>query len=442
MIFAWYVATRLYSFVHYGSRAFGYDTGIYRHFINGYFERFFDSTIVPFGFSGYTTSLRFLGAGTDTILFGGYIILSLAMAGLLYCIVLEYTEKKISAWFATTLFSISIVQYEFFWGYYYRNFLALFFTLIIFYLIQIRSRLLWLPLAALSIAHPLTALPVGISLCLYAWCKKEERKFILISGLLAGVVAIVLQYKEFLVYLPFITNYFGAATVAVAAGNTDATGLFMSGKNFLYAILWYAPLAIFTLITAQWKKYVLPITFLFVNTGLVLAQVVFYRRFLVSIDLILIILAAVGLTTIWEWPQKYSKTLVVLFLLVFGIYFTSHMVRTEPLLTKNEMVTIAELKLPENARILTINPYYAPWLYGFTNYGIIAPGMFEYDTWNREKWDLFRGQINTALQTEMLQEYQTQPLYIFLGERDAYFEFMLEQNQKIKKVNEYLWQVL
>lgn len=442
MIFFWYLATRLYSFLCFGPRAFGYDTGIYRHFVNGYFERFFDSSIVPFGFSGYTTSLRFLGASTDIIVFGGYIFLSLIFAGLFYFTVLEYTEKKISAWFATTFLSLSIVQYEFFWGYYYRNFLALFFTIIIFYLIQIRSRLLWLPLTALAIVHPLTTLPVGITLCIYAWCKKEDRKFILISGLLAGVAAIVLNHKEFLVYLPFITKYFGASSVALAAGNTEATGLFMSGKNFLYAILWYAPLAIFTLTNVQWKKYLMPIIFLLVNTSLVLAQVVFYRRFLVSIDLILIILAAVGLTTIWEWPQKYSKTLVVLFLLLFGIYFTSHMVRTEPLLTKNEMAAIAELKLPENARILTINPYYAPWLYGFTNHGIIAPGMFEHDQWNRGKWDLFRGPSDAAEQTNMLKEYQSQPLYIFLGERDAHFEPKLEQNQNMQKINDYIWQVL
>lgn len=442
MIFFWYLATRLYSYVCFGPRAFGYDTGIYRHFVSGYFERFFDSSIVPFGFSGYTTSLRFLGASTDTIVFGGYIFLSLIFAGLFYFTVLEYTEKKMNAWFATVFLSLSIVQYEFFWGYYYRNFLALFFTIIIFYLIQIRSRVLWLPLTALAIVHPLTVLPVGISLCIYAWCKKEDRKYILISGLLSGVVAIVLNYKEFLVYLPFITNYFGVSAVALAAGNAEATGLFMSGKIFLYAILWYAPLAIFTLINVQWKKYLMPIIFLFVNISLVLAQVVFYRRFLVSIDLILIMLAAVGLTEIWEWPKKYSKTLVIIFLLLFGVYFMSYVVHKEPLLTKKEMEVITELKLPDTARILTINPYYAPWLYGFTNHGIIAPGMFEHDQWNREKWDLFRGQADVSGQTNMLKQYQSQPLYIFLGEHDAYFKLKLRQNQNIQKINDYIWQVL
>ncbi len=442
MIFLWYLVTRLYSFLQYGPRAFGYDTGIYRHIVDGYFERFFDPTMVPFGFTGYSNSLQFLGASTDTIIFSGYIVLSLLMAGLFYLLVLEYTEKKLSAVLATVLFSSSIVQYEFFWGYYYRNYLALFFTLIIFYLIQIRSRLLWLPLVALAIVHPLTAVPVAISLWVYFWFKKEDRQFILISGAIAAALALILNGREFLLYLPFIIKYFGASSVAVAAGNTEATGLFMSGRDFLFAILWYAPLAIFTIVTIQWKKYLLPIIFLLVNGGLVLAQIVFYKRFLVSIDLILIVLAGIGLTTIWEWPKKQNKIVVVVFLIIFGIYSAFYIIHKEPMLTNSEITAINQIQTSENARILTINPYYAPWLYGFTNQGIIAPGMFEYDLWNREKWNLFRGQASIQEQTEMLKDYQTQPLYIFVGERDTHFQSKLEQNQKIRKINNYLWQVL
>lgn len=232
MVFLWYLVTRFYSFFHYGPRAFGYDTGIYRHFITGYFDRFFDSTIVPFGFSGFTTSLRFLGASTDSIIFGGYIFLSLLLVGLFYFVVLEYTNQKKSAWFATALLSVSIVQYEFFWGYYYRNFLALFFTLIIFYIIKIRSRLVWLPLTALAIVHSLTMLPAEISLGIYAILVKEERKYIVVSGVVAGALALFLNYREFLVYLPIITNYFGTAGAVVATGTSGATGLFMAAKLF------------------------------------------------------------------------------------------------------------------------------------------------------------------------------------------------------------------
>lgn len=442
MISLWYLLTRIYSFWQYGPRAFGYDTGIYRHFVTGYFDRFFDPTIVPFGFSGYTTSLRFLGASTDSIIFSGYIILSLALAGLFYLLVLEYTQKKISAWFATVLFSLSIVQYEFFWGYYYRNFLALLLTLIILYLIQIRSKLLWLPLVVVVSVHPLTALPVGISLGIYAWFNKEEKKYLLISGLCAASIALLLNIREFQIYLPFITKYFGTSTVAAAARNTEVTGLFMTGRDFLLAILWYAPLAIFTLVKIQWKKYLLPIIFLFVNTGLVLVRVVFYQRFLVSIDLVLLVCAGIALTQIWELPKKIYRVGIVIFLIIFGWYSGSHVLHKEPLLTNDEMAAINEIAVPVKARILTINPYYAPWLYGFTKQGVIAPGMFEHDLWNREKWDLFRKQADIAQQNEMLQEYKSQPLYIFVGERDSDFRLKLEQNKKIQRINEYLWQVL
>ncbi len=442
MVALWYLVTRLYSFMRYGQVAFGYDTGIYRHIINGYFERFFDPTVVPFAFTGYSNSLRFLGASTDSIIFGGYIFLSLLLAGLFYFVVLEYANQKKSAWFATALLALSIVQYEFFWGYYYRNYLAIFFTFMVFYLIKIRSRLLFLPLTTLTIVHPLTALPVAISLCIYGVIKKEDRKFILISGTIAALLALFLSGREFLVYLPFITKYFGTSFAAVAAGNTEVTGLFMSGKSFLYAILWYAPLAIFALATISWKKYLLPIIFLGVNILLVLVRTVFYQRFLVSIDLILIMFAGIGLSAVWEWSRKEIKVVVIIFFIIFAGCSGNYIVHKKPLLALSEISVITKLKVEENARILIINPYYAPWLYGFTNQGIIAPGMFEYDRWNREKWSMFRGQADIQTQTEMLKEYQTQPLYIFAGERDIYFTEQLKQNKNMRKINDYIWQVL
>lgn len=210
----------------------------------------------------------------------------------------------------------------------------------------------------------------------------------------------------------------------------------------MYAILWYAPLAIFALVKIQWQKYTLPIIFLGVNSGLVLLRVFFYQRFLVSIDLMLIVLAGISLTIIWELPKKIYKIGIIIFLLVFGWYSSSYILHKEPLLTNHEMDAIKQIKISGTARILTINPQYAPWLYGFTQQGIIAPGMFEHDLWNREKWDWFRIQATHSEQSVMLEEYQSAPLYIFVGEQDGYFQIKLEQNPKMQKINDYLWQVL
>ena len=37
-------------------RGFGYDFGIYRNYINGYFDRLGDPTVVPFGFSAFSNT--------------------------------------------------------------------------------------------------------------------------------------------------------------------------------------------------------------------------------------------------------------------------------------------------------------------------------------------------------------------------------------------------
>ena len=104
---------------------FGYDFGIYRNYINGYFDRLGDPTVVPFGFSAFSNMLRLLGSSTDQILFGWYFVLSVMILVALYCVVKNYFNAK-TAFIAVILFATSITQFEFHWWYYYRNFLALF----------------------------------------------------------------------------------------------------------------------------------------------------------------------------------------------------------------------------------------------------------------------------------------------------------------------------
>jgi len=43
LVVFFYVFTRIFMYLKYGQISFGYDTGIYRHYIIGYFERFGDS---------------------------------------------------------------------------------------------------------------------------------------------------------------------------------------------------------------------------------------------------------------------------------------------------------------------------------------------------------------------------------------------------------------
>jgi len=80
--------------VKYGDAAFGYDFGIYRHYVGQYFDRLGDPTVVPFGWSNFSNVLRLLGSSVDQILFGWYFLFSVLILAALYSVVKNHFNAK------------------------------------------------------------------------------------------------------------------------------------------------------------------------------------------------------------------------------------------------------------------------------------------------------------------------------------------------------------
>ncbi|MBU2542470.1 hypothetical protein KJ785_02850 [Patescibacteria group bacterium] len=415
-----YLFTRLWMWFEYGMAGFGYDTGIYRHHILGYFNNLGE---IPFGFSAFSNWLMLLGDSVDKIMFNWYLLISVFVLLALYFVAKKYFKSNLVALFSVLLFVSSIVQFEFFWWYYYRQFLALFFILLTFLFIHYRSYLVIFALLAVGIIHPLSLIPLGLSMIIYLFfADKKTKKFLLITGTSSIIFLIILNWRELWVYAQDFFHYKGVAKNFVEAGYQEFTGQFIGWSDWLKYSIFYLPFGLFGLIK-YWKKQKLFTIFLLVNILLILLKIVFYHRFFVFVDIALILFASAFLSDVWEKVRgkKYRflvKIGIILLIVVCGVTTTIHVLEKKPLIYPIELEAIKQVSelTKDSDYILSINSIYSPWLYGYSGKKIIAPGLFEYNKWNREEWNQFWYSPSNEMRLEMLKEYNITPMYIYVGD--------------------------
>ena len=88
-----YALSRVFWFIRFGPLGFGYDVGIYRHVISGYWEKR-GQGLPAFGFTHLTNVLRWLGFSTDTILLSGYIASAVLLAFAVYLALKNHISRR------------------------------------------------------------------------------------------------------------------------------------------------------------------------------------------------------------------------------------------------------------------------------------------------------------------------------------------------------------
>ncbi len=445
ILFAFYVFSRLWMIVKYGDAAFGYDFGIYRHYVGQYFDRLGDPTVVPFGWSNFSNVLRLLGSSVDQILFGWYFVLSVMILVALYCVVKNYFNVK-TALISVVLFATSITQFEFHWWYYYRNFLALFFVLLSFLFIYHKSHFLILTLLFIGIVHPPSLIPLGLSLLVYLFvCDKEERKFLLINGAIAFCLILLLNWRELGIYLPFFTEYLGSAQKVAESGHGEFNGLFINTKFYLRVAILYWPVGVIGFVLL-FKKYKLFAIFLAVNIILMSVGFVLHQRFFVFLDLAIIIFASAAFVetqnfaSLRFWRRRLTPYFVAVFCVLLFVFSSWHIIHKKPLITQAEMNAIQTIShFQDGEYALAISSNYAPWLLGYANKKIIAPGMFEYDKFSKEEWQSVWFSNDASVRHYLLARYGSSPIYLFLGDRGLSFISQINKDTHFTKLSKYLW---
>ena len=305
LIVLFYVFTRVLMYIKYGQIAFGYDTGIYRHYIIGYFERFGDKTLVPFGFSYFSNLFRSLGFSVHFIMYDLYILISVGILLSFFFVVKLFTNNKYTALVAMFLYSISIVQFEFYWWYYYRNFLALFLIFISFILLKYKSYWVSLSLVVIGTIHPISYFFVVLCGLFYSFFDKEKRRFIWISGVLSLFLVLLINFREWQLYL---VTAFGENGFTFKSSGTmnEFSGQFISNDFFWRQVIFYLPLSIWGF-CKFWKKQILFTVFTIVSLALLILQVLFYKRVFVFVDVAIIFFASLGLTEVSQFFLDKKK---------------------------------------------------------------------------------------------------------------------------------------
>ena len=398
---ALFFASRLLPFAMYGEHPLGYDTGFYKQRISQERERQkADSGLFFFGKpTGSETATRILialGLNDNGILYWFYILVGFLIGVMVYVLSKLYFGES-AAFFSGMVYSVSFVQFLFYWNFFWKNSVALFFALLAFYLIERNRRhgyMASIPcIFFVFVTHRTTSFVLFITLAVYVLLKKNIRaaRFFLLVCFMVGLVvwyergAAVLLWQQILLVLATQHDFFSLKE-----------GIFIDSKQFLggtHAFM-YLPFGILTAIDLiQKRKINLTLVFGMVAATLVVVQFLFYKRIVVFFDLALIIFFGHSFRVFFEKISVRSLTNRCLFPFAFFVFFVTifflSVVDQQPLVYRDEMRKIEQLqKIEPGLRVFTDNSYYTPWLYGFSGHKIIAPGWGD-APWTREIWERY-----------------------------------------------------
>jgi hypothetical protein len=156
---------------------------------------------------------------------------------------------------------------------------------------------------------------------------------------------------------------------------------------------------------------------------MVIGRLLFFNRFIIPLDIAVIILAAIGIEytllnreRIWRAVGRGAGIILLAAALIPTINSTTD---ARTLITEEQLEAVEWLKdnTEENAYVLaTTND--APWVLGWSERRVIAPGLFEWDLYTEEEWGIFFNTDNPEVANQFLDRYDSQ-VYIYYSVNEA-----------------------
>lgn len=377
-----FIISRWLPFMLYGPNPLGYDTGFYKYSI----VKDRADVLGPIHLSETESSgerlviksLLLIGASDSVILYWFYALMGLLIGVMIYLLARLYFGER-AAFFSALFYSLSFVQFLFYWDMFWNNAIALFLILLIFYLLeQGKKQVYFFVVPAVFfvfITHKTSAFLLVLTLILYFLFKKDKVKYWLIPLLAAGGFVVAWFNRATIIYL---WQQFSTGFKAYYDFFSLKEGIFISGPQFLISTLLYLPFSFLAFLIFRKKNLIL--FFSLICTILILAKFVFYKRIFVFLDIGLLVYSGYAfdifiqkISSQISW--KYGKFFVWLFfsLLAICLFFAS--AAEKPLITAGELEKIEAMKsVRPEIKIFTYNSYYTPWLYGFSGHKVVAPG--------------------------------------------------------------------
>jgi len=385
----------------------GYDAGIYKYGIENSIDKEWEKSTFDPTFNFLTKTLNLIFPSTFILTFF-LILFELLIGFCLYITVKEYFNEN-TAILSTLFFSLSLVQFKAFTMLYYKNIIALSLLLLVFYFLKKEKYKIFTVTAILLAGmHRPTFLIFALSFLFYTFFNRNKNfKSNFISGLVIITGSLILYIDRIkTAILPGLTDAF---TFAVGAGT------FLNLATYKTMLLIYVPfLAIGLFYIFKNKKFNILFIWFLINLAIVVFELFFFNRYIVMLDLIVVVIVAIGLLEVIKDDKKIG---ILAVLLIFG--FLSYNVFGEaltakPLISEKELNEIKTLQTTEkDALVMATHKQYSPWVLGYSNRKTIAPGIFEENKWNLAKWNEFWASDAERAKI-MLKDYE-RPLYIHVG---------------------------
>ena len=398
----------------------GYDAGIFKAVIetnlNNMPQWMLTNVTTEPGFI-YLTQILKLFLSTNTILTTILILFTLLLALAIYLTTKEYTNKT-TAILATLIYSISIIQFKTFWFMYYKNIIALSLLLFSFYAYKKNKTKTFIILATLTGAiHRPTFYLLALTFLTYTIINKNKKQNI-IKGIIILVLTSLFYLGKFsqeilIVFEPLLQGYTSPG---------QSPGTFIDFVTYQYSILPYLPLAILGLLHLIKKKEFNLITiYTILSLIIVYFQFFFYNRFIIMLDIGLIITAAIGFSLLIQNYKKVGIIITIILFLSAGILATKEAINAKPLINESELEAIQYLQNTEiGSYVMSTSSIYSPWLIGYAYRKTIAPGLFDENKHNEQEWNVFWNTNSIEEMKQFLNVYN-KPLYIFVGQQQPDF---------------------
>lgn len=401
----------------------GYDPGMYKEIFSHY-----RNVITSMDFSLLPQRVRHepllwilaalgnkLWVSFDRMLTRGIGIINLIPGVLLFWYFKTKSKNLRRGVFAALLYRTSIIQYQVFYRWYFKQTLGVSIMILILILWEKKKVLFQSILFFLLILlHKHTAL--------YVWA------ILAISTIIEWITTKTLPWKKIvyrtiaggcalLIYIPLRGRIMTEAVKAVGDG---------SGWDFITPILYlkYSRPIIILSILGAWrriklKKFDVWLVWYGVWIVWILLSLVNYNRTLVFLDAFVVIFAAYFLFKVFQLRSGLWTSLIFIGLLGWSTYYIVYVNdHAIPLISQEEFISIKNLsKITQpNALVMNTHRNYTPWIMGRSQRDYINPGMSDMDLWTHQQRNQRRS-VDGKQKCEMLKATYaklSRPLYIRL----------------------------
>jgi hypothetical protein len=318
---------------------------------------------------------------------------------------------------ASILYAVSYTQYTTFTMFYFKNVLGLMFLLMAIYALENKKYgLMAFMFAALGIFHRPEFLLFALVLVPYFILHRKREIVFAVLGAMVLIIPFWLPRWE--INLQVLTSMLGTAATNIQTGAGLDGGTFFGLDTYTAMSLAYLPFAlmgaIYLAIRKNWNSVLL---YFVINSIIVIFQIFFFKRLIISLDIVVVILAASGIdyTLLHRngaWRVVCTGALILL-LASTAIPTVSLANDVKPLVTGPQLEAVAWIRenAEDDAYVLATS-YDAPWVLGWSDRRVIAPGLFEWNVYNKDEWLGFFSTKSPEAAKEFLNAYDG-PIYIY-----------------------------